>query len=115
MILLSRGAYRRRRMVVGIRFGKALLHAGRRRFIQQAKDHNPDAAEDKARNDFIQAQPAKLLPDDHGQGYVVFYSIMWKKILEFTISASAPLRGMREHITENRTTGPKAAPKPAQA
>ncbi len=37
MILLSRGAYRRRRMVVGIRFGKALLDAGRRRFIQQAE------------------------------------------------------------------------------
>ncbi|CDA03137.1 unknown [Klebsiella variicola CAG:634] len=53
---------------MGIRFGEALLHAGRRRFIQQAKDHNPQATEDKARNNFIQAQPAKLLPDDHGQG-----------------------------------------------
>ena len=32
-----------------------------------------------------------------------------------TMPASAPLRVMRGHISDSSTTGPKAAPKPAQA
>jgi hypothetical protein len=85
-----------------VRFGKAFLHGGRRCFTQQAEDHNPDAAEDKARNDFIQAQPANCF-----QTITVTAPMI--------IPASAPLRVMRDHITENSTTGPNAAPKPAHA
>ena len=49
---------------MGVRFGEASLHLGGRRFTQQAEDHNPQATKDKAWDDFIQAQPAELLPDD---------------------------------------------------
>ena len=49
-----------------IRFRKALLHRCRRRFTQQAKHHNTEAAEDEARDDFVQAQSRELFPDDNG-------------------------------------------------
>ena len=45
-------------------FSKAFLHGGRRGFTQQAEHHDPDATEDKAWNDFVQAQPRELFPDD---------------------------------------------------
>ncbi len=52
---------------MGVRFGKALLHGCRRGFAQQAEDHDAQTAKDKARDDFIQAQPTELFPDNHRQ------------------------------------------------
>ncbi len=48
-----------------VRFSKTLLHGRRWRLAQQAEDHNPDTAEQEARDDFIQSQPAELFPDDN--------------------------------------------------
>lgn len=48
-----------------VRFCKAFLHRCCRRFAKQAKDYDPQAAENEARDNLIQIQPAILFPDDN--------------------------------------------------
>ena len=88
--------------VLGVRFGEASLHLGGGRFTQQAEDHNPQATKDKAWDDFYRPSQPNC------------FQIMTVKA-PMIIPASAPLRVIRDHITENSTTGPNAAPKPAHA